>query len=95
MWQTRCKHGHDSSPCLHPLHHFTLKHPLPLSLDLTTCLALANSMKENCSCGTSKSMTQEDLLFLVILSSPRGHVQGGLLEHEGHVEQIPTALVAC
>ena len=37
-------------------------------------------------------MTQEALLFLVILSSPRGHVQGGLLEHEGHVEQIPTAL---
>ena len=94
MWQTRCKHSPDSSPCLHPLHHLTLKHSLPLSLDLTMCLALANRMKEKCDCGTSTSTTQEALLFLVTLSSPRGHVQGGQVEREGHMEQFPTALLA-
>ena len=88
VWQTRCRHSPDSSPCLHPLRHLTLKHSLPLSLDLTMCLALAKRMKEKCDCGTSTSMTQEALLFLVTLSSPRGHVQGGQLEREGHMEQV-------
>lgn len=57
VWKIDCKHN----LILHLLCHVTLKHPLSLSLDLTTLMALAHQVKQKCECGGSKSRTQEVL----------------------------------